>query len=165
MLAETCARVGEHTGSSSQTQGRLPGGGHILAKFSRTSGLCLDKEGGRGVSGRGVSSTWGGPEMAGAMLHWAWCEQARVRGVLEGWRSWRGKARRCGLADSLRRAPMSNREPRRGLSWRPGGHVGATRKLMSAPDWIQEGQGVMTNMGCGTSLRRALTLVLTSRRR
>lgn len=79
--------------------------------------------------------------MAGAVLHWAWCEQARVRGVLEGWRSWRGKASPCGLADSLRRAPVSNREPQTGLSRRPGGYLGATRRADESPRLDTGGTG------------------------
>lgn len=58
--SEMCASIGEHTGSSSQTQGRLPERGHVVATFSRTSELCVDRESRRGVSYNGVSSPRGG---------------------------------------------------------------------------------------------------------
>ena len=59
VLTETCASIGEHTGSSSQTQGRLPERGHVVATFSRTSELCVDREGRRGVSYNRVSRSEG----------------------------------------------------------------------------------------------------------
>lgn len=108
MLAGVC-EFGEQTGSSHQTQGRLPGRGHMLAKFSGQGNLLWTGRVGGPFRAAGPAAPGKAQKREGALLHWSWCEMARVQGfkmcLMAGGRC-RGEEA-CGLADALRRSGES----------------------------------------------------------